>query len=195
MRAHLPRGRGVRALAAVLLAFLAAGCSLRLDRIDVSAVEGARLALRAQSEGDVRKDRYRFEDEEESKEEDPPGSVGSMILGELIAIFPGVLVPGVGHLYAGDRASAERLFHITEFGYILTALGGGLLIGGYLLHENDIPGTAYGLIASGALVGGIGLGYWFTAWFFDMIDTPRAVRENGKPPERTPFIDALDFFE
>ena len=173
-------------LAALYCVVAAAGCrGLGSSRIDLGAVRGARAGL----------DSPRIHLEEDERPEREPRGAGSVILGELLAIFPGILVQGVGHYYAGDYNTAARLFRVGETGYLLTAVGAGVGIGGYYLDRgNSSQGLAYSLYASGGLLVTIGVGYWLTAWFYDMIDTPRAVRSGGEPPPKSKFVEALDIF-
>lgn len=175
----------------VLLAVLlptVSGCGLPGGRIDLGAVLGARQALLQAPE------RLPLESEEHPAPEIPEPS-GSVILGELLAIFPGVLVHGIGHYYAGDYPTAGRLSRIGQFGYVLTAVGGGLGVGGYYLDQNDQKGFAYSLYATGGTVALAGICYLFTAWIYDMVDTPRAVLSGGAPPPRSPFVESLDIFK
>ena len=123
------------------------------------------------------------------------GGLGEVILGEVIAIFPGAIVPGLGHYYAGDYRTSSQLRRVGGLGLALSAIGGGLITGGvYLDDEEDVPnGYAYGLYGTGGTIGGIGLIYYLTAWWYDIIDTPRAVRTGGRPPPRSEFVESLDF--
>jgi hypothetical protein len=172
------------------------GCAARWDRVDAAAVDLARLGLAQEG---VREGRRRFSLPNDEEDYGPPAKegpgIGSVILGEMLAIFPGLLVHGLGHYYAGDYRTATRLRHVGEFGYIMTAIGGGLGVGGYFLEREDLTGTAYGLYATGAVVGAAGLFYIMTAWFYDMIDTPRAVRSRGRPPVSSGFVESLDIFD
>ncbi len=155
----------------------------------------ADLVLAAQRS--VRDRRFpRLDEFEEEEVEESKGSIGHAIVGELLAIFPGVIAHGVGHYYAGDRKTAKKLSRIGQFGYLLTAAGGGLGYLGYLADDEDaVPdGYAYTLYTSGGLVGGAGLAYFFTAWIYDMVDTPRAVLSGGRPPPRSRFVESLDIF-
>ncbi|MBI4602980.1 MAG: hypothetical protein HY721_13565 [Planctomycetes bacterium] len=165
----------------------APGCGLRSGRIELDLVSSARLALA-----------------ELQRVPPPPGDEdlgpweprkGSVVVGELLAIFPGLLVHGLGHYCAGDYSTAARLRHVGELGYLLTAAGGGLGAGAYFLDQADQEGFAYGLYATGGAVALAGVTYFFTAWIYDMIDTPRAVRTGGEPPPRSEFIEALDLFD
>ena len=177
------------------------GCSLGEWRLRVDAVDRARVALAQLTERDLY---YRDEEEDEgegAEDDDRTGaSVGDVIVAELIAIFPGMFVHGLGHLYAGDEQTFGRLSNLGQLGYLLTVAGGGLLVGGYFLDKDDTEvlgqdltdPTAYSLYAAGGVASGIGLAYFFTAWFYDIIDTPRAVTSGGRPPPRSKFIEALE---
>ena len=185
----------------VITNLFGSGCSLGEWRLRVDAVDRARVALAQLTERDLY---YRDEEEDErAGAEDDDGtaaSVGHVIVAELIAIFPGMFIHGLGHLYAGDDQTFGRLSNLGQLGYVLTVVGGGLAVGGYYLDEDDTEllgqdltdPTAYSLYAAGGVAGGIGLTYFFTAWFYDMIDTPRAVISGGRPPPRSKFIEALE---
>jgi len=169
-------------------AFLLSGCGLSPGAFSVSAVLEARAGL------DEPRVRLPVEEEEVPEQETRKPS-GSVFLGELLAFFPGLIVPGVGHYYAGDYRTASRLLRIGEFGYLLTAVGGGIGIGGYYLHQKESQTTfAYSLYATGGVIGTCGIGFVLTAWIYDMVDTPRAVRTGGTPPPRSSFVDSLDIF-
>ena len=124
------------------------------------------------------------------------GSVFDVIVGEFLAIVPGVVLPGLGHLYAGDRHTAGRLMRVGWTGILVGGIGGGLGAGGYFIDEDDdIPdGYAYTLYSTGAVFGVIGLTYYLTAYVYDIVDTPRAVLTGRKPP-RSAFVDSLDIFD
>ena len=189
-------GLSARVLVTVGLVALS-GCALTHRGIELNAVEFARLGF-AGVEGVASQREFAFDEDPEvvivdDDDKDLPG-VGSAIVGELLAIFPGVLIPGTGHYFAGDRRTGARLLRIGEFGWLLTAAGGGMVLGGYALDQNDLEGTAYGLYGTGGLLGLVGVTYVLTAWFYDMVDTPRAVLSGGKPPPRSRFVESLDFF-
>jgi hypothetical protein len=178
--------RSVRVLATVLLALLLEGCGLTWAPIDFQAVQGARRGL----------DDYEtfppLKDEDPYIEKPAPRSV---FLAELIAIFPGFFVHGLGHYYAGDYRTWRKLSHIGQFGYLLSAMGGGLLVGGYYLDKEDEDSYAYSLYGAGGVVSVVGVSYLLTGWIYDIADTPRAVRSGGLPPPRTPLLDSMDIFE
>jgi hypothetical protein len=160
----------------VLLAFSMGncGCTSLYQRID------PRLAIVAQRGVDrpfhpsAGRGGQRFEDDEEPERR-------SVIVAELLAIFPGLFVHGLGHYYAGDYETARRLRRVGEWGYLFTALGGGIGVGAYFLdqsQDNFFPTSMY--ITAGT-VGAIGLGFFLFAWIGDIYDTPRAVRTGGEP--------------
>ena len=132
------------------------------------------------------------DDEGEYYDEEENGK--SVFVGTLLAFFPGLLVHGLGHMYAGDQQSARRLRHMGEWGYLLTAIGGGLVAGGIALDDSSDDIVPISLYVSGGTIGFVGLGFFFTAWILDMYDTPRAVRSGGRPwrfleKEAEPFGD------
>lgn len=172
-----------------LLSGCFSGSSLNWGAIEASSVARARLGLLAQE----RQRRLHPPDEEKPEKETP--SSGSVIVGELLAIFPGMFIHGLGHYYAGDYQTATRLRHIGEFGYMMTAVGAGTAVGGYFLDKNDQLSFAYTLYGTGGVVGTVGLAYFFTAWVYDMIDTPRAVESGGRPPPRSSLVESMDIFE
>jgi len=200
--------RPVAALLAIVCFAGAVGCSSMggggdevYEVIDVAVAAKARWAFR---EG-VRRG---LQDDPDFPEVDGEGidwhkvdreseaDFGDVLLAELIAIVPGAIVPGLGHYYAGDYRTSAQLRRVGGLGIALTAVGGGLIVGGHFLdEEEDVPdGYAYGLYGSGGTVGVLGLAYYLTGWIYDIVDTPRAVLSGGKPPPRNDFVDSLDFF-
>ena len=172
-----------------LLGLTAQGCYPAWTSIDVAAVQGARLGL--QDDFDTFPP---LRDDETYLERQPTGSV---FVGQLIAIFPGFFVHGLGHHYAGDYRTSRKLSNIGQFGYILSLLGGGMLLGGYYLdkEEDDYDNYAYSLYGAGGVVSVVGVSYLLTAWIYDIVDTPRAVRSGGLPPPRTQLLESMDIFE
>ncbi|MCZ6793378.1 MAG: hypothetical protein O7J95_07175 [Planctomycetota bacterium] len=168
------------------------GCQVRWGVVDPQLAIQARRSIYEQ-------EIPTFEELEEfhrdELEERRGGSIGGVIIGELLAIFPGMLIHGAGHWYAGDQQTARQLSRVGQFGYLLTALGGGMAIGGHFAQEEDLHGLAISGYSTGAVVGAAGLTYFLTAWIYDMIDTPRAVLSGGRPPPRSDFVEALDFFD
>ena len=176
------------------LLVLASGCAISFESIDVRAVVAARAGVE-QFDNDAESEPYpRPSDEDIDRGEEQPRARRSAFLGTLLAIFPGLLVPGTGHYYAGDRKTARQLFRVGETGLVLTAVGGGLVVGGIAAGESDLVGTSISLYVTGGGIAGIGLTYLLSAWIYDIIDTPRAARSGGRPPPRTPFVEGLDIF-
>ena len=182
----------------------AVGCAGRFERIDAriadvashglvqnSSLEGFAFAQNDQSRSRRnergRDDYLEFEAEDELEEEEGDEG-GSVILGEMIAVFPGMLWHGAGHYYARDYESSRRLRSIGEWGYLLGGIGGGLILGGIAIQGGDPEFSggdledhlATSFYVAGGIVGAIGLFYFLTAWGGDIYDTPRAVRENGR---------------
>jgi len=118
------------------------------------------------------------------------GSTLDVIIAELIAIGPGMIVQGLGHRYAGDYTTSNQLMRVGIVGVGVGALGAGLVAGGNEITEDwvgsAVSGAGYGISV-------IGVGYYLSAWFYDIYDTPRAVRTGGRPPPDSPFVDSLDF--
>jgi hypothetical protein len=191
-----PRWRtvAVRRWPALIAPLFLAGCATPYEAIDRGLAVEARLALRQErppaSPGDD-------EDEEEAnirRYDEKQGGGKSVFLGELLAIFPGFFWHGLGHDYAGDHKTAKEIRGAGEWGYLLTALGGGLLVGGYFLDQQDSMWDPYALslYITGGIAAGVGAGFWLTAWFYDMIDTPRAIDSGGRPPPSSPFGKDLE---
>ena len=157
-------GGGTRAALSLVLVTLLlpviSGCQLGWDTLDISTVRGARSGFQDYYESYP----LREEDYAEAEEEKP--GVGSVIVGQLLSIFPGMFVHGLGHYYAGDYETATRLRHVGEVGYISLAIGGGLVVGGYFLDQEDdlVQGYAYGMYGAGGFIGAVGIVVLFLMW-------------------------------
>lgn len=174
---------------AALALLWATGCSMNWEMIDVSSVAKARVGF------EMAQEHRKLHPPDEETPEKESSSNGSVFVGELLAIFPGMFVHGLGHYYARDYQTAARLRRIGEFGYIMTLVGAGTVAGGYFMSKNDKLGLAYGFYGTGGVIGVAGLAYFLTAWGYDMIDTPRAVESGGKPPPRSPLVESMDIFD
>ncbi|HAK97620.1 MAG TPA: hypothetical protein DCM87_22170 [Planctomycetes bacterium] len=93
----------------------------------------------------------------------------SVILGELIAIFPGIIWHGLGHRYAGDTAKAEEIEQMEALSLLAAGVGTGLVFAG---RSND---NLMSLQVSGYTVGGIGALGFVGTWLYDIIYTPAAI--------------------
>ncbi len=121
---------------------------------------------------------------------DRAGSFLDVVVAELIAIGPGMIVQGLGHRYAGDYKTAGQLMRVGGVGIGLSGLSFGLVAGGREISEDWIGAAVSG---AGYGIGVIGVGYYLSAWLYDIYDTPRAVRSGGRSPPDSPFVDSLDF--
>ncbi len=197
----LKRRRYVRCLLLACLGFASCGVSGCASfgpdpSVEIDAGLVARARARLQADLSVPDFDLPPEDEWDETDRRRRGNIGEAILGEVIAIVPGLILPGLGHMYAGDRRTGSQLMRVGGTGIVLTALGGGVALGGYAIdQDDDLPsGLAYGLYGTGGLVGVIGLAYYLTAYIYDVADTPRAVL-TGRPPRRSPFVESLDMFD
>jgi hypothetical protein len=183
----LSRAR-IRAALNLLPFLVCVGCSQPFTPIDRSLAAEARLAL--------------FQERPPPSEEEEnlvPGAGKekprkSVVVAELLAIFPGLFWHGLGHQYAGDDKTAKEIRNLGHWGYLLGAIGGGLVVGGYFLDRNsgsEWEPYAITLYVTGGITGGAGAGLFLAAWFYDMIDTPRAIRTGGQPPPSGPFTRDL----
>jgi hypothetical protein len=208
----LYRRSGPRLLLGTLLVVLGAiaacltGCAPRFTRVDSRLANRARLAI---GSGDTApafawtqddRDDHRYwepshprERDERREREDGERARKSVVVAELLAIFPGMFVHGLGHYYAEDYESARKIRNMGEWGYLLTAIGGGLIVGAVFLDDSSDEILPISLYAAGGGTAAVGLAYFFTAWFSDMWDTPRAIRTGGRPwsflQESSPFGD------
>ncbi len=93
----------------------------------------------------------------------------SVVLGELIAIFPGIIWHGLGHRYAGDDKKAQEIEMMEAYSLVAGGIGTGLIFAGR--SNENLTGLEY----TGYTVGGIGgLGFIGT-WIYDIIYTPSAI--------------------
>ena len=179
---------GLLLLAGLLLS-VPAGCR-SLDSVqglDVSSVSFAHAAYRDRAS--LVSLQYPKGGDEAQPEDDRRGSTLDVIVAELIAIGPGMFVQGLGHRYAGDHVTSRQLMRVGAIGVGVGALGAGLVAGGNAISEDWVSSAVSG---AGYGIGVIGVGYYLSAWIYDIYDTPRAVRSGGRPPPNSPFVDSLD---
>jgi hypothetical protein len=193
IRRRAPFPRQAAASLALLPALLVlGGCAAPFEVIDRSLALEARLALRQERPPPM------DDLEEEGGEPEKEAPRKSVLVAELLAIFPGFFWHGLGHQYAGDVKTAREIREAGEWGYLLTGLGAGLAAGGYFLDRtgNTWESYAISLYVAGGVTGGVGAGFFLSAWFYDMIDTPRAVESGGRrPPRGSLFRKDLEEFE
>jgi hypothetical protein len=93
----------------------------------------------------------------------------SVLVGELIAIFPGLFVHGLGHRYAGATERADELLTMEIYSLLVGGLGGALIAIGETQDAEAV--TIAGYVAAGvAAVPFLG------TWFYDMVYTPSEVK-------------------
>ncbi len=173
------------------VALFAAGCASPFESISHDLAREARLALRQE------RPPRRLGPEEDLFERAPTEepATKSVLIAELLAIFPGLFWPGLGHQYAGDHRTAKELRGVGGFGLGLGAIGGGVVLLGYFADDEewDYPNPMT-LYIAGGITGGIGVSMFLYGWFYDMIDTPRAIRTHGRPPPDSPLHRDLKEF-
>jgi hypothetical protein len=104
----------------------------------------------------------------------------SVWIGELLAIFPGLLWHGIGHRYAGDKEKASEIEMIEAYSLLAGGAGVGLVIA---THDED---NLMGLEITGWTIGGLGGLMFVGSWLYDVIFTPAAIERyndgiRGKP--------------
>jgi hypothetical protein len=97
----------------------------------------------------------------------------SVFVGELIAIFPGFFVHGLGHRYAGNTEKANEILVMEAYSLLTAGLGGGLLALG---HSEDAEAVE---IAGWVGIGAGGVGFLGT-WIYDILFTPGQIEEHNK---------------
>ena len=106
---------------------------------------------------------------EDGLREEVVQSPKSVIIGELIAIFPGFIWHGLGHRYAGDPKKAAEIELLEAYSLIGLGAGTGLISAG---RSDD---NLRGLEITGYTVGGLGALAFLGSWIYDIIYTPDAV--------------------
>lgn len=97
----------------------------------------------------------------------------SVLAGELLAIFPGFFVHGMGHRYAGNKERADELLLMEGYSALTAGLGGGLAAVG--AHEDLDALEVTGWVGVG--VGGVG---FLGSWLYDVIFTPSEVKRYNR---------------
>jgi hypothetical protein len=107
-----------------------------------------------------------------SGEGEAPGEK-SVLVGELLAIFPGFFVHGLGHRYAGNTDTADEILTMELYSVLTAGLGGGLVA----LGEGEDAEAVE--IAGWVGVGVGGFGFLGT-WIYDIVFTPSEVNEYNR---------------
>jgi hypothetical protein len=100
--------------------------------------------------------------------EEPQPARKSAFVGELLAIFPGIIVHGMGHRYAGNPDKADEILVMELYSLIPIGLGAGL----YGIGESQ---DADAVRVAGLVGMGIGAIPFFGTWIYDLVYTPSEV--------------------
>jgi hypothetical protein len=92
----------------------------------------------------------------------------SPVVGELLAIFPGIIVHGMGHRYAGNTDRANEILTMEAYSLAVVGLGAGLWAIGDSQDADAVRIAGY----VGMGVGGIP---FIGTWIYDLIYTPSEV--------------------
>jgi len=93
----------------------------------------------------------------------------SVLVGELLAIFPGLIVHGLGHRYAGNHDRANEILTMELFSVLTAGVGGGLVA----LGESE---DADALRVAGWIGVGMGAIPFLGTWIYDIVYTPSEIR-------------------
>lgn len=92
----------------------------------------------------------------------------SVLTAELLAIFPGFFVHGLGHRYAGASETADDILAMELYSLLTAGLGGGLLALGKAEDAEAVEVAGW----VGIGVGGVG---FLGTWLYDIVFTPSEV--------------------
>jgi hypothetical protein len=98
-----------------------------------------------------------------------------------VAVVPGALVHGAGHLAAGDPDGARTLLFLEGVGLGAMALALATLVA---------SGASRRIVAPAAAVGIAGSGLFFGSWFGDVYGTATPDRARGEPRTVLPAVEA-----
>lgn len=111
----------------------------------------------------------------------------SPTIGVMLAIFPGVLVHGMGNYYAGKEERAKELLEEEGYSVLFMGIGTGLFFLG--LNSQDSADDEDGAVKTfhqvssilsftgAGITGVIGVFMFFDSWFRDIYETPGACRD------------------
>lgn len=105
-------------------------------------------------------------------QEEPEGEK-SALLGTVLAIFPGLLVHGMGHRYAGNSEKANEILTMEGYSLLTAGLGGGLYAIGDARDADAVKVAGWvGISAGGAAFLG--------SWIYDIVFTPSEVKRYNR---------------
>ena len=105
----------------------------------------------------------------------------SVVVGELLAIFPGLVVHGIGHRYAGDDEMAsdllEKEWKSLVYPFAWPFLGAAALSDTDNAHLVETFDEATGVTLVAPIL-------FFGTWIYDMIETPGRIRAHNRMVDR-----------
>ncbi len=93
----------------------------------------------------------------------------SPFVGELLAIFPGIIVHGMGHRYAENYEKANEILAMELYSLLPMGLGAAL----YAIGESE---DAEAVEITGWIGIGVGAVPFIGTWIYDLVYTPSEVR-------------------
>ena len=108
-----------------------------------------------------------------SRETDGSPGEKSILIGELIAIFPGLFVHGLGHRYAGNTDAADEIMTMELYSALTMGLGAGLVA----LGESE---DAEAVTVSGWVGVGVGAIPFLGTWIYDIVYTPSEITQYNR---------------
>ena len=102
-----------------------------------------------------------------------------MLVGELLAIFPGFVVHGLGHRYAEATDTADQILFMELYSVLTIGLGAGLWAIGNAEDAEAVEIAGYVGMGVGAIP-------FLGTWIYDIVYTPSEIhRYNKKVRSRT----------
>jgi hypothetical protein len=92
----------------------------------------------------------------------------SPVVGELLAIFPGIIIHGMGHRYAGNTDRANEILMFEAYSLAVVGLGAGLWAIGDSQDADAVRIAGYVGMGVGAIP-------FLGTWIYDLVYTPSEV--------------------
>ena len=110
---------------------------------------------------------------------DSSGETGpkSVLVGQLLAIFPGLFVHGLGHSYAGNEEKAKELMTMELYSLLTAGLGGAVLALGESEDQDAVK-------VAGWIGIGVGAVPFLGTWIYDIVYTPSEIRRYNQQLKR-----------
>jgi len=97
----------------------------------------------------------------------------SALVGELLAIFPGAVVHGMGHRYAGNKEKADEILAMELYSLLPVGLGA-------TLYGIGVSQDAEAVEVAGLIGMGVGAVPFLGTWIYDMVFTPSEVERYNR---------------